>query len=120
MLQVLRLLTPMYAIGFDQPPTGNLDANVTSDAHNALARQLAEDSITLLKNDGGLLPLSLDGLKSIAVFGDIDTVAGGGSGGVQLPYVVTPFEGIYRCALSRFAWCASLSVARKEVDPSSP
>lgn len=38
------------------PPTAdrNLNANATSDAHNALARELAEQSIVLLKNDGWL------------------------------------------------------------------
>lgn len=92
---VMRMLTPMAALGLlDNPPTGNLNANASSLNHDVLARTLAERSITLLKNDGNLLPLNAKSLKSIGVFGDETTVVGGGSGGVVLPYVVTPIAGI--------------------------
>lgn len=42
---------------------------VHSPAHIALARRLAEESVILLKNDGGLLPLDPDRIKSLAVIG---------------------------------------------------
>jgi len=52
----------------------------------------------LLKNDGNLLPLDAAKLKRIAVIGpDASThpmPTGGGSGGANCPYVVTPLEGI--------------------------
>lgn len=76
------------------PLAGSLSANASSAAHNNLARTLAEQSITLLKNDGNLLPLKAANLKSIGVFGDQTTVTGGGSGGVVTPYVITPYQGI--------------------------
>ena len=85
----------MYAIGYDKQPTGNINADVTSAAHNALARDLAERSITLLQNTGGLLPLNKSAVRRIAVFGDETTVAGDGSGHVIAPYVITPAMGIY-------------------------
>jgi beta-glucosidase len=52
-------------------------------AHAAVSQKAAEDSLVLLKNDGGLLPLR--GVKSIAVIGgnaDKGVLAGGGSSDV--------------------------------------
>jgi beta-glucosidase len=93
---VMRMLTPMYALGLiDNPPTGNINNNALSVDHNTLARTLSEASQTLLKNSNNVLPLNLATVQSIAVFGDETTVHGDGSGGVITPYVVTPFEGIY-------------------------
>lgn len=47
---VRRMLIPMYALGLmDHPPTGNIRANATSAAHDALARTLAEQSAVLLQ-----------------------------------------------------------------------
>jgi beta-glucosidase len=45
------------------------DAIVGCDAHRQLALQAARQTITLLKNEGNLAPLSLDGIKTIAVIG---------------------------------------------------
>lgn len=92
---VMRILVPMYALGLvDYPPTGSLAANASSLGHDTLARTLAEQSIVLLKNDGGLLPIKPSSIKSVLVLGDQGTVTGHGSGGVALPYVATPFFGI--------------------------
>ena len=93
---VLRILTSMYAIGmFDQPAVGDPMANVTSEAHNQLARQIAATSTVLAKNTGDLLPLSKETLgECIAVFGDETTVSGGGSGHVNPAYVITPAQGL--------------------------
>jgi beta-glucosidase len=94
----LRVLTPMYAYGlFANPPNlavRNISAPATTPAHASLARQLAEASAVLLKNDGKALPLDPGALKAIGVFGDATTVTGGGSGGVKTPYVITPGQGI--------------------------
>lgn len=94
---VLRILVPMYAVGlFDNPPTGNLSNNAMSSAHNQLARTLAGAGTVLLKNDGGVLPVNpkAQGIRTIAVIGDEQTVTGGGSGHVNAPYIITPFQGI--------------------------
>jgi len=67
-----------------------------SDKHKALALEVAQKSIVLLKNSGNLLPLDRNSLKSIAVIGNranddlIDIY------GAQYPYSVTPVEGIRR------------------------
>jgi len=93
---VTRILTSMYAIGmFDAPAVGDPMANVTSEAHNQLAREIAAVSTVLAKNTGDLLPLSKDSLgECVAVFGDETTVSGGGSGHVNPAYIITPAQGI--------------------------
>jgi len=96
---VVRILTALYAVGaMDSPnPTGNLNANVTSAAHNELARTLAASAVTLLQNNGKILPLMAAG-KTFAILGDSGgnnpTIAGGGSGHVNSPYIVSPRDGI--------------------------
>jgi len=92
---VTRILTPIYALNLaDDPPTGNLGANATSDAHNKLARELAEKSTTLLKNSAGLLPLDKTKIKSVLILGDDSTFSGYGSGGVNFPYLINVYVGI--------------------------
>jgi len=49
-------------------PTAVVPSNVTSDAHNALTRNLSAVSHILLKNKNNLLPLSKD-IKTIVVVG---------------------------------------------------
>ncbi|HUT55787.1 MAG TPA: glycoside hydrolase family 3 C-terminal domain-containing protein [bacterium] len=64
--------------------------------HVALAREAAEKSIVLLKNESGALPLQ-DGIKSIAVLGELaDTgnIGDHGSSVVRPPYVITALAGI--------------------------
>ena len=96
---VLRILTPLFALGLvaNPPvPSRNIFSNATSAAHNALALELAESSLVLLKNEGALLPLPITSpaLLRYAVFGDEGTVSGHGSGGVTLPYLITPTQGL--------------------------
>ena len=53
-------------------------------AGHALAREVAEQSMVLLKNDGATLPLDPARIRSVAVIGghaDAGVLAGGGSGG---------------------------------------
>ena len=68
-------------------------------AQHALARQVAAESIVLLKNDGQTLPLEAARMKSVLVLGaNADQrfcVAGmGGSSWMQGPYEITPLAGI--------------------------
>jgi beta-glucosidase len=71
---------------------------VNTPAHQKLARQLAEEAITLLKNEGGLLPLGKD-VNSIAVIGPNAAEAvieGGGSSKVPPLYRVSPLEALQK------------------------
>lgn len=56
---------------FDDPyvDPANAEQIVGSDKNRELALQAARETITLLKNDGDVLPLSIDKLKTIAVIG---------------------------------------------------
>jgi beta-glucosidase len=80
----------------DDPPM--LPAgSVNTSEHQALARELAEDSITLLKNEGDVLPLDTARIKSIAVIGlnaAEARIGGGGSSYLEPPYRVSPLEGL--------------------------
>jgi len=68
-----------------------------TEQHHQAARTLAEQGIVLLKNDGQLLPLQKDTLKSILVMGpnaNLRHGSGGGSSQVKSNYEVTPLEGL--------------------------
>ena len=84
---VRRMLVPMFAYGLmNASYVGrNTSATPNNAASDALARSLASKSITLLQNKGGLLPIAAAAVRTIAVIGDENTVAGGGSGGVNRP-----------------------------------
>ncbi|WP_188509764.1 beta-glucosidase [Conyzicola nivalis] len=86
---VLRILRTMFDRGiFDN------DYSLTSipvAEHGAVAREVQEDAITLLKNEGETLPLNEDEVDSIAVIGADATVPGalGGSAYVLPTYEVS-------------------------------
>jgi len=97
--KVVRILTPMFAVGImDTPQTGDLSADATSAEHSLFARTLAEAGTVVLKNKNNTLPLDTTKLSKIAVLGKVAhnslIYAGEGSGAVHAEYVVTPYEGI--------------------------
>jgi len=72
-LTVKRLFRARFLLGMFDPDDEVRYASippavVSSPAHRELARQMARESIVLLKNEGGLLPLSPD-LNNVAVIG---------------------------------------------------
>ena len=99
---VQRVFTEMFRFNlFSQPRTGTPTDTVTTPAHVAVATNVAEAGTTLLKNDGGVLPLSSSG-GSIAVVGpaaDASPIyAGGGSAYVIPSGTVSPLAGIKAAA----------------------
>ncbi len=65
--------------------------------HVALAREVAQKGIVLLKNDGNTLPFRLDGIKQLAVFGKLARIANLGDHGssrVHPRKVITLLEGL--------------------------
>lgn len=72
-------------------------SKVAGTEHAALAREVSQKSMVLLKNQGGLLPLDRKEIKRIAVLGrlaDMPSTGDRGSSSVRPPYVVTPLQGI--------------------------
>ena len=95
---VARILTEMFRFGlFTNPPSGSLDEQVTTPDHVAVAQSVAEEGTVLLRNQGGVLPLS-PAITSIAVIGADGTTApvssGGGSAAVTASSIVSPLQAI--------------------------
>jgi beta-glucosidase len=92
-----RHLRVRFAAGwFDRPAPVKDESVIRSAGHRALAVEMAQKSIILLKNDH-LLPLQTGGLKSIALIGPSARTArtgGGGSSFVQAWETVSPYDGL--------------------------
>lgn len=90
--RMLRLLFRSGVMTDETLPEGSGD----TPEHRALARQVAEESIVLLKNDSQRLPLDAAKIKKLAVIGMNANrmVFGGGSSRVDPHHWVTPLEGL--------------------------
>jgi len=97
---VRRLFTARFRLGMFDPPEQVEYAQIPyevndSSQHRALALQAARESIVLLKNERGLLPLRKD-LESIAIIGpnadDLQVLLGNYNGTPSR--AVTPLEGL--------------------------
>ena len=65
--------------------------------HTAIALKVAEESVTLLKNENHILPLNPDAMKTVLVLGDNAIhkhCSGGGSARARPKYEISPLEGI--------------------------
>jgi beta-glucosidase len=79
-------------------PEDKANVEITCKPEQAqIAYEVATQSIVLLKNEGGLLPIDLDKVKTIAVIGDnADKImaTGGVGAGVKALYEITPIAGL--------------------------
>ena len=112
---VKRLFTARFRLGMFDPPQDVPYARISmsdvdSPAHRELARQVARESIVLLKNANGVLPLATQG-KTIAVIGPnatmLESLEGNYNG--QPTHPVLPLDGI-ESHLQQSAVCARLIV----------
>jgi len=98
--RVLRgLVRVMLLTGHIDAPAERRHRTIHTSAHGQLARQIAESSLTLLQNRGGVLPLVPGRLRRLAVLGPrARTRHGwplwGGSSAVWPPYEITPARGL--------------------------
>ncbi len=95
----LRLIRQQVRFGQGRDAAAYPPSVVGAAAHRAIAREAAEKSIVLIKNEGGLLPLA--GSATLAVIGRLAAVPNTGDGGSSMTHpdhVVTPLEGL-RAAL---------------------
>jgi beta-glucosidase len=97
---VKRLFTARFRLGMFDPsqdvPYARIPmSEVDSEAHRQLARQVARESIVLLKNGNGVLPLQAQG-KTIAVIGPnatmLESLEGNYNG--QPTHPILPLDGI--------------------------
>ena len=97
--KVRQILRVRYAI--EAIPADVANTQMTSQPESQrIALKVAEKSIVLLKNQGGVLPLSKD-IKKIAVIGQnavLKTQSGGVGAGVKALYEITPLQGIQKHA----------------------
>lgn len=77
-------------------PLGKNGERVTAcRGHRELSKKAAKEGMVLLKNEGGLLPLTHGGKVALFGKGCIDYVkGGGGSGDVTVEYTVNLYEGL--------------------------
>ena len=91
--RILRVLFQVKAMGGGERAKGS----IATEAHYQDAYKIASEAVVLLKNDNNVLPLKLDGVKSIAVIGNNATkknaLAGFGAG-VKTKREITPLEGL--------------------------
>ncbi|MBR3595886.1 MAG: glycoside hydrolase family 3 C-terminal domain-containing protein [Clostridia bacterium] len=70
---------------------------IACEEHIALAKEVADKSITLIKNENGLLPLDVNKIRSIALVGDLadeENIGDNGSSQVHPPYIKTVKQAI--------------------------
>jgi beta-glucosidase len=93
---VRRILRQKFSFGLDAPQAVQPEV-VESAAHRELARDVAREALVLLKNDGGVLPLSPHALNRVAVVGALAGMANLGDHGssrVMPSTAIGPLDGI--------------------------
>lgn len=93
------ILSIRFRLGDFDPPGCNPYAGITpavidSPAHQALARQAADEQMVLLRNADNTLPLNAAATKRIAVVGPLENTLYTDWYSGSLPYSVTPLQGI--------------------------
>ncbi|MEN8230846.1 MAG: glycoside hydrolase family 3 C-terminal domain-containing protein [Bacteroidota bacterium] len=92
-----RYLRSIVKTGVLDVPKKELSSEHDTPRHHTIAREVAEGSIVLLKNQGGILPLDREKVKNIAVFGpnaEEARLGGGGSASVSACHTVSPLKGL--------------------------
>ncbi len=93
---LIELLTTRFALGeFDEDyvnvPWNNVsESDIESEKHQALALKAAQESMTLMKNEGSLLPITAD--KKVALIGPYANAIMLGDYSGTPTYTTTPYE----------------------------
>jgi beta-glucosidase len=93
------VLSIRFRLGDFDPPGSNPYSTITPSvindpAHQQLSRKTADEAMVLLKNSGGVLPLNPAATKKIAVVGPLASTLYSDWYGGNLPYQITPLDGI--------------------------
>ncbi|MEN8138851.1 MAG: glycoside hydrolase family 3 N-terminal domain-containing protein, partial [Bacteroidota bacterium] len=92
-----RYLRSIVKTGVLDIPRKEMPSEHDTPRHHKIAREVAEGSIVLLKNKGGILPLNKNKIKKIGVFGpnaEEARLGGGGSASVSACRTVSPLKGL--------------------------
>ena len=92
--RILRALVLTKVLDFDYK---SARAEWDPEIHKDLVRKAGEEVIVLLKNEGNVLPLKMDNIRTLAVIGPNAREArlgGGGSASVTACYSVSPLNGL--------------------------
>jgi beta-glucosidase len=95
--KIRRLLETMRKVGAFENPELGPEREVNNPEHRLVAREVAGEAIVLLKNEGPVLPLNQNEIKTIAVIGENARwaqIQGGGSAYVPPHYSISPMEGV--------------------------
>ena len=109
---VTRILTAVIATGLYDDPVPATPQPIDTTAHAEVAQRVAEAGMVLLRNEGGVLPLTRTARRIVVIGGhaDIGVLSGGGSsqvrstGGIPLELPLT--EGVAK-TFARITWHAS-------------
>ena len=89
--------------------------------HQRIAREEGADSIVLVKNDAGVLPLDAKALKKVLVIGaaaDVPQCGKGSSGEGNVPYEVTFFAALKKrlpgAEVTLMPFCAKMTLAKTD------
>jgi beta-glucosidase len=93
---------------------------INTPRHQQVAQAAAEDAITLLKNDGNLLPLDPKKIRSIAVIGpngDVAVAQGGGSSHVTPARLISPYDAVREAAGNGVRLSYAEGAANEDIAP---
>ncbi|RYG64437.1 glycosyl hydrolase, partial [bacterium] len=94
---VRRILRVSYFAGVSGWGPASPAGEKNTPANQAVARQVAQEGIVLLKNTGNILPLDKKTVHKVCLTGvnaNAAHVGGGGSSGLSAPYEITPLKGL--------------------------
>jgi len=110
---VERLLRIIFMAVDHKKPNAAYD----KDAHHALARKVAAESMVLLKNEGGVLPLKRDAkVAVVGAFAEKPRYQGGGSSHINPTKLDQPIEEIKKLASGEVAYAQGYRVEADETD----
>ena len=92
----IRIVKMLLALKEEKDPQEYPKSLIACKEHTELAKKVAEESITLIRNQG-MLPLDAGKVKKLALVGDLaneENIGDRGSSQVVPPYTVTLYQGI--------------------------
>lgn len=100
--QTLKLINRVAPLGFVSKPSDEKEESIVDEDREKIIRRIAAEGAVLLKNEGGVLPLRIEGVKKVALIGrpwKEPIQSGGGSADLIPQKTVSAFDAL-RAALN--------------------